>query len=145
MEQKEKEDKKKWLNRYREASLKIEVLEEQIIRLQALAEKINATYSSDVQTTQNSENNTEKSLASLIDIKLQLENEREKILKIYQEINSAIQNINSPELQVILTRKYLLFQKNYQIAESMYLDRRTIDRKLEQAVGLVKLPLNAPK
>lgn len=74
---------------------------------------------------------------------LQEKKEKRLILlaNIREEIAQAIATVPNMQLQAILTQKYLAYQTIEQIAEDMFFDRRTIQRKHKQALDLLKIPV----
>ena len=61
-----------------------------------------------------------------------------KLAQIRQEISDRIAQIPDLELRAILERKYLACQTMAQIAEAMYYDLRTIQRKYKKALDLLE-------
>lgn len=63
----------------------------------------------------------------------------EALVQIRAEIAEKISEIPDLQLQAILERKYLAYQKTEQIAQEMFFDQRTIQRKQNQALELLAI------
>ncbi|MBE6876841.1 MAG: hypothetical protein E7496_09025 [Ruminococcus sp.] len=59
---------------------------------------------------------------------------------IREEIRSVIEQIPDSETRCIFLRKYLAYETNEQIAEAMYYDVRTIQRKHKKALEKINIP-----
>ncbi len=57
-----------------------------------------------------------------------------------EDIRCVIEAIPDMEIQSIFTRKYLAYETNEQIAEALFYDVRTIQRKHKKALNLIYLP-----
>lgn len=64
------------------------------------------------------------------------------LLAVQEEIRSQIDSLPDLQLQAILIRRYLNDQTMEQIAESMFYDLRTIQRKHKQALDFLSLPIS---
>ncbi|MDE6004534.1 MAG: hypothetical protein K2G88_04015 [Oscillospiraceae bacterium] len=74
---------------------------------------------------------------------LQEQKQKKLILlaNIREEIAQVITSVCNMQLQAILNRKYLAYQTIEQIAEDMFFDRRSIQRKHKQALDLLEIPV----
>ena len=77
----------------------------------------------------------------LADLHRQTEQKLIVLASIREEIALAIADISDMQLQAILNRKYLAYQTIEQIAEEMFFDRRSIQRKHKKALDLLKIPV----
>ena len=62
------------------------------------------------------------------------------LAEIREEIRNVIQQIPDAEIRCIFLRKYLAYETNEQIAEAMYYDIRTIQRKHKKALEKINIP-----
>lgn len=63
------------------------------------------------------------------------------LASVREEIRSCITAVEDMQLQAVLTRRYLAYETTEQIAEAMYYDVRTIQRKHKQALDCITLPM----
>ncbi len=63
-----------------------------------------------------------------------------RLASVREEIRRVIEAIPDMEIQSIFTRKYLAYETNEQIAEALFYDTRTIQRKHKKALNLIHLP-----
>ena len=77
----------------------------------------------------------------LADLQKQTEQKLIILVAIREEIAQAIATVSDMQLKAILNRKYLAYQTIEQIAEDMFFDRRSIQRKHKQALDLLKIPV----
>ncbi|GEM_PF-2081808 len=76
----------------------------------------------------------------LQEIELQTRQQLILLAGIRDEIRTAIETLPDLQLQAVMDRKYLAYQTNEQIAEAMYFEVRTIQRKHKKALDLLTLP-----
>lgn len=79
-------------------------------------------------------NRAENALARLADIEHKYNSRVQELTKAEQEIKSAISELQDPELECVLTCRYLLFNTGEQTAEIMNYSTATIRRKTKQAL-----------
>lgn len=77
----------------------------------------------------------------LVDLQEQTEKTLRQLAGIREEIAQAIATVPDMQLEAILNRKYLAYQTIEQIAEDMFFDRRSIQRKHKQALDLLEIPV----
>lgn len=65
------------------------------------------------------------------------------LAQIREEIRRAVEQVPDAEARCLLFRKYLAYETNEQIAEAMYYDIRTIQRKHKKALDNISVPLEA--
>lgn len=68
----------------------------------------------------------------------------EMLARIRQEIYHAVSAIPDASAQAVCLRKYLAYETNEQIAESMFYDVRTVQRKHKTALDTLPLPPEIP-
>ena len=65
------------------------------------------------------------------------------LAEIREEIRSVIEQIPDAEIRCLFFRKYLAYETNEQIAEAMYYETRTIQRKHKKALEKINIPAEA--
>jgi len=70
----------------------------------------------------------------------QIQAQLSALTAIREEIRQMILTLSDMQEQAILLRKYLAYETNEQIAEAMFYDTRTIQRKHKQALDRIPLP-----
>ena len=68
----------------------------------------------------------------------------EKLAQIRKEIYHALSALPDASMQAVCLRKYLAYETNEQIAESMFYDVRTVQRKHLTALDFLPLPPEIP-
>ena len=63
-----------------------------------------------------------------------------RLASVREEIRRVIENIPDMEIQSIFTRKYLAYETNEQIAEALFYDVRTVQRKHKKALDSLIIP-----
>ncbi|MDE7094800.1 MAG: hypothetical protein K2O52_07810, partial [Oscillospiraceae bacterium] len=77
----------------------------------------------------------------LADLQKQTEQKLILLAGIREEIAQTIATVSDMQLQAILNRKYLAYQTIEQIAEEMFFDKRSIQRKHKRALDLLAIPV----
>ena len=67
-----------------------------------------------------------------------------KLARMREEIYQAVSSLPDASVQAVCLRKYLAYQTNEQIAEFMFYDVRTIQRKHKIALDALPLPPEFP-
>ncbi|MBR1530265.1 MAG: hypothetical protein IJ642_13345 [Oscillospiraceae bacterium] len=70
----------------------------------------------------------------------QVQEQLTSLIIIREEIRRIILTLPDLQEQAILLRKYLAYETNEQIADAMFYDPRTIQRKHKQALDRISLP-----
>ncbi len=78
--------------------------------------------------------------AQLTDTLTQTEAQLHTLLTLREEIRNTILSLPDLQMQTILLRKYLSYETNEKIADAMFYDVRTIQRKHKQALDQISLP-----
>lgn len=121
--------KKEWLSRAKKENQYMLALQSVIARDERFVKELSSfpDFSDDVsEVVQHIEQNKQK----LKEYILQSESFRD-------EVTRAIDSVPDKQLQAILIRKYLNYETNEQIAESMFYDIRTIQRKHRKALDML--------
>ena len=114
-------------------------------RARTAQQKLNALYAVQKQEqhlleeTALFEDNPELSL-HLESLIRQTQNQLQQLLLLREEIRTVILSLPDPQLQAILFRRYLAYETHEKIAEAMFYDIRTIQRKHKQALDSIALP-----
>ena len=120
----EQKRKKEWLGRAEANEKYLAVLKIQIIR-----EKQAADLLSEPELMQKVKNSIQEQSEKIKDL-----------VHIREEIRQAISDIHDPELEAILTRRYLLYETTQEIARQMFFNVRTIKRKHIKALEKITIP-----
>lgn len=84
-------------------------------------------------------NSTEDALIRLAQTESETQERLRKLVGIRDEISTAIQQIDDPDMQAILVRHYLAYETFEKIADVMHYDDRTIRRKHKKALDKIVL------
>ena len=117
----EQKRKTQWLNRAYYADRKIESLKK--------LREVNEKYR-DETTESQIKRDTER-----INIELT------RIMKYKDEIENAIAEVKDDELEAILNMRYLCYMNVSEIADTMFYDRKTIQRKHLKALDRISCPI----
>lgn len=139
MTQEERKRKVDWLNRAFHAEKNAKAWMAKLERDRSLAERItrNASESFQNGTGGAGSNSTENYLIRLADTQERLQEALRALADVREEITRVIQAVDDLDAQTVLVRHYLAYEKIDTIAEKMHYDRRTIQRKHNQALEQV--------
>ena len=139
MTQEERKRKVDWLNRAFHAEKNAKAWMAKLERDRSLAERItrNASESTQNGTGGAGSNSTENYLIRLADTQERLQEALRALADVRDEITRVIQAVDDLDAQTVLVRHYLAYEKIDTIAEKMHYDRRTIQRKHNQALEQV--------
>lgn len=139
MTQEERKRKVDWLNRAFHAEKNAKAWMAKLERDRSLAERItrNASESFQNGTSGAGSNSTENYLIRLADTQERLQEALRALADVREEITRVIQAVDDLDAQTVLVRHYLAYEKIDTIAEKMHYDRRTIQRKHNQALEQV--------
>ena len=120
----EQKQKVKWLSRAETnedyiAVLKLQIAREKDAALLLFEPKL-------VQKVEDSIQEQSKKIAELVDVRA--------------EIRKAISSIHDPELEMILFRRYLMYETVPEIAHQMFFTVRTVQRKHLKALEKITIP-----
>ena len=87
----------------------------------------------DIQTSLNTDKNAEV-ISEIIDLKNELVEDINELLKIKIQTIKIINTIETDEYVEILMRRYIMFQEWHEIADAMNYTRQTIDNKHGKAL-----------
>jgi len=125
----EQQKKIDWLSRARlaeQTASTLEILQKQDSRI---IQKIEPFKEETPELFQNLQKNSSQRKEELI-----------RLAKLREEIYQVILTIADEEIRNIFLRKYLAYETNEQIAEAMFFDVRTIQRKHKKALDLLMIP-----
>ena len=126
---------KNWLNRAFYADKKIKALDMLLKASKMHAEGLdgvrqyNYTGKSDTRL-----NGTENAFLKLSDIERKYNEQKQELIKTFNEISENIRLLNDNELETILIHRYLLFHTIEQTAEFLNYSPETVRRKTNKAI-----------
>lgn len=126
---------KNWLNRAFYADKKIKALDMLLranrMRSEGLdgVRQYNYTGKSDTRL-----NGTENAFLKLADIERKFSEQKQELIKISDEISTAIAQLHYNDLETVLIHRYLLFHTIEQTAELMHYSPETVRRKTNKAI-----------
>lgn len=71
---------------------------------------------------------------------LEIKKQLVQLEKVREEVKQAILSLPDITIRNIFLRKYLAYENNNQIAEAMFYDFRTIQRKHQKGLNMLTLP-----
>lgn len=126
---------KNWLNRAFYADKKFKALD-MLLRASTMhaegldwVKQYNYTGKSDTRL-----NSTENAFLKLADIERKYNEQKQELIKTFNEISENISLLNDNELETILIHRYLLFHTIEQTAELMNYSPETVRRKTNKAI-----------
>lgn len=125
-----------WLNRAFHAEKAAKAWMAKLERDRSLAERISRTGDG---SGGGQGNSTEDALIRLAQTESETQERLRKLVGIRDEISTAIQQIDDPDMQAILVRHYLAYETFEKIADVMHYDDRTIRRKHKKALDKIVL------
>ena len=125
-----------WLNRAFHAEKAAKAWMAKLERDRSLAERISRTGDG---SGGGQGNSTEDALIRLAQTESETQERLRKLVGIRDEISTAIQQIDDPDMQAILVRHYLAYETFEKIADVMHYDDRTIRRKHKKALDNIVL------
>ena len=128
-------DTERYLSRayYMDTLIKANILE--LTQLRAIAESVTSALSADgrVQTKRHKDR-IGGIIAKLIDLERRIEADVDQYLVIKADIRARINRVEDPRLKVILLRRYVIFDKWYEIADGLGIDERYLYKLHKKAV-----------
>lgn len=124
------EQKIQWLSRAKSAQQKINVL-------QSLRKREERQFQ-EIQSFENSDDLVQR----IRKLQLQTQHQMSSLISIQEEITRLIESIPDMQLQSILIRRYLIGETMEQIAEAMFYDVRTIQRKHKEALDALDIQVS---
>ena len=85
------------------------------------------------------DNGTENALLRLAQTEAETRERLRELVNIWEEISTAIRQVDDPDMQAILVRHYLAYETFEQIAEKMNYSFITIRRKHKAALDKIEL------
>ena len=139
MTQEERKRKVDWLNRAFHAEKNARAWMAKLERDRSLAERITRNAAESTQTGAGGawNNSTEDYLIRLADTQERLQEALRALVDVREEITRVIQAVDDLDAQTVLVRHYLAYENIDMIADKMHYDRRTIQRKHNQALEQV--------
>lgn len=131
----EQQTKIRWLNRAFHAEKAARAWLAKLERDKALAERI-TRGTSDMHGSSGS-NSTEDALLRLAQTEEETQARLRELVAIRDEITAAVKSLVDLDMQAILVRRYLAYEKMELIAEKMHYDLRTIQRKHKAALDAI--------
>lgn len=126
----EQKRKMEWLDRAENAEKYMNALKEQIAQDKQLADILSEYGNPDA-----------VKLKQKVERGIQEQKEKmAELVNFREEIRKAIARLHDDELEAILTRRHLLYESNRIIAEQMFFDVRTIQRKHIKALNKLVIP-----
>ncbi len=113
------QEKKAYLERYKEANQEIDRLCEELSRWRALATKITPVLSQEPAGGHEGENQIELAVEKIIALEGQINTKIDEMLKTKQRVEKAIQTVQDGTLREVLDRRYILGETWEQIAVHM--------------------------
>lgn len=135
MTQEERKAKVTWLNRAFHAEKNARAWMAKLERDRSLAERLTRSGSGASGAPQG--NSTEDCLVRLAVTEEGVQEALRALVDVREEICNAIRAVEDLDAQTILVRHYLAYEKIDLIAEKMHYDKRTIQRKHNQALEQV--------
>lgn len=135
MTQEERKAKVTWLNRAFHAEKNARAWMVKLERDRSLAERLTRSGSGASGAAQG--NSTEDCLVRLAVTEEGVQEALRGLVDVREEICKAIRAVEDLDAQTILVRHYLAYEKIDLIAEKMHYDKRTIQRKHNQALEQV--------
>lgn len=120
------QEKKAYLERYKEANREIDCLCEELSRWWALATKITPVLSQEPTGGHEGENQIELAVEKIIALEGQINTKIDEMLKTKQRVEKAIQTVQDGTLREVLVQRYILGKKWEQIADDMNYSWRRI-------------------
>ena len=133
------QEKKAYLERYKEANQEIDRLCEELSRWRALATKITPVLSQEPAGGHEGENQIELAVKKIIALEGQINAKIDDLLKIKQQVEKAIQTVQDGTLREVLIQRYILGKKWEQIADGMNYDYRWVLRLYGKALTQIKI------
>lgn len=125
---------KKYLNRIKQIDKRVQNKKLEIQSLYDMLEQCTTHIKEvDIQTSLNTDKNAEV-IAEIIDLKNELVEDINELLKIKIQTIKIINTIETDEYVEILMRRYIMFQEWHEIADAMNYTRQTIDNKHGKAL-----------
>lgn len=125
---------KKYLNRIKQIDKRVQNKKLEIQSLYDMLEQCTTHMKEvDIQTSLNTDKNAEV-ISEIIDLKNELVEDINELLKIKIQTIKIINTIETDEYVEILMRRYIMFQEWHEIADAMNYTRQTIDNKHGKAL-----------
>lgn len=135
-------EKTVWLNRAFRAKHAIGALESVRNEKRSMAALCGMDYENDGSTNGSGENRQEQKNINLCEIDHKIDQARKKLIRIYSEIETVINNVEDIELRTVLTYHYLSYMTWETVAEKMNCSVRTVKYKHKKALDKVCIVLH---
>lgn len=133
------QEKKAYLERYKEANREIDCLCEELSRWRAVATKITTVLSQEPAGGHEGENQIELAVEKIIALEGQINASIDRALEIKKQVEEAIQTVQDGTLREVLIQRYILGKKWEQIADDMNYGYQWICKLHGRALQAIKL------
>lgn len=133
------QEKKAYLERYKEADREIDRLCEELSRWRALATKITPVLSQEPAGSCEGGNQIELAVEKIIDLEGKINAKIDEALIIRQRVEDAIQTVQDGTLREVLAQRYILCKRWEQIAVDMNYGYQWVCKLHGRALQAIKL------
>lgn len=132
-------DKRRWLERYRQATIKMERLRLEVNACRSAATSLSQALDG-MPHCGGGGDKIPRAVEQLMDAQKDLEVEAARCEQLRYEIREAISRVEVWRYREILTRMFILFQRPDDIADALYISRSTFYDSLDRAYQAVEIP-----
>lgn len=133
------QDKKAYLERYRESDQEIDHLCEELSRWRARAIRITSDLSHDPLESREEERQSKLAVEQIVSLEGQINAKIDDALRIKHQVEDAIRTVQDGVLREVLTQRYILCKRWEQIAVDMNYGYRWVLRLHGKALKLVEV------
>lgn len=130
------QDKKNWLNRYKNIIIEIDSILDDLDYFREVATNISPHYGLAIRDGHKTDK-LQNAVAEIVDLHSLLINTTLEALNIRKEVVKAIESLESPILWIVLTRRYILFKTWDEIADSVGYNRKHTIRLHNKALDIM--------
>lgn len=134
--------KKRFLNQYRYINQEIDRKIQEVSNLRRLLEKITTDYSWTKGCSGNIHGKTEDIVAKIIDLEAEINADIDRLLEAREQIGRMIENVEDPQLRLVLQYRYIDCLPWERIAVEMNYSWKQIHRLHAKALDAIKMTHN---